>query len=114
MNYKSALQSTKSMPCTNVPIHCPFCPQTLSGEPRTIWKYNVISHLTCEHPEPVAGMVNTYELPLIPGKLLVDMFVSQQEEKWMGISEEATFDYRDDFELPGSDAIEEIRVEMVK
>lgn len=60
------------------------------------------------------GMVNTYELPLIPGKLLVDMFVSKQEEQWMGISEDATSDYRDDFELPGSDAIEEIRVEMVK
>lgn len=59
-------------------------------------------------------MVNTYKLPLIPGKLLVDMFVSQQEGKWMGISEEATFNYRDDSELPGSDAIEEIRVEMVK
>ena len=114
MSYKSALQSTKSMPCTNVPIHCPFCPQTLSGEPRTIWKYNVISHLIYEHPEPVTGTTNTYKLPLIPGKLLVDMFVSRQEELWMGISESTTFEYRDDFELPGSDDIEEIRADVVK
>ena len=114
MSYKSALQSTKSMPCTNIPIHCPFCPRTLSGEPRTIWKYNAISHLICDHPEPVTDTTNTYKLPLIPGKLLVDMFISRQEEMWMGISERATFEYRDDFELPGSDDIEEIRAEYVK
>ena len=42
------------------------------------------------------------------------MFISQQEEKWMGISERATFEYRDDFELPGSDDVEEIRTEYVK
>ena len=114
MNYKSALQPTKSMPCTNVPIHCPFCPPTLSGELRTIQKYNVISHLICDHPEPVTDTSNTYKLPLIPGKLLVDMFISRQDEMWMGISERATFKYRDDFELPGSDDIEEIRAEYVK
>ena len=32
----------------------------------------------------------------------------------MGISERATFEYRDDFKLPGSDDIEEIRAEVVK
>ena len=32
---------------------------------------------------------------------------------WMGISEKATVEYRDEFELPGSDDIEEIR-EYVK
>ena len=42
------------------------------------------------------------------------MFISRQEEMWMGISERATFEYRDDFELPGSNDIEEIRAEYVK
>jgi hypothetical protein len=42
------------------------------------------------------------------------MFVGRQEEAWMGIAEAVTFDYRDNFELPGSEAIEEISVEMVK
>ena len=60
------------------------------------------------------GMVNTDDLHLIPGKLLIDTFVNQQEERWMRISEVATFGYRDAFKLPGSDAIEEIRVGMVK
>jgi hypothetical protein len=32
----------------------------------------------------------------------------------MGVSERATFEYWDDFELPGSDDIEEIRAEVVK
>lgn len=54
----------------------------------------------CDHPEPV---VNTYELPLIPGNL---MFVSQQKEQWMGISEEATFNYREDLKLPEGDGFE--------
>jgi hypothetical protein len=33
---------------------------------------------------------------------------------WMGISEKATVEYRDEFELPGSDDIEEIREYYVK
>ena len=42
------------------------------------------------------------------------MFVSQQEGKWMGISEEATFNYWEDLKLLESDAIEWIRGEMAK
>lgn len=87
---------------------CPICPQTLAGEPRTIWKYNTISHLISEHPEPVPGIPNTYKLLLIPGQLLVDMFNSQQEETLMGIPKERTLKYRADNELPGSDDIQVI------
>jgi hypothetical protein len=79
-----------------------------------LWKYNVISHLICDHPEPIPDITNTYKLPLILVKLLVEMFISRQEDMWMGISERATFEYRDDFELPRSDDIEEIRAEVVK
>ena len=109
MSYKSALQPSKSTPCTNVPIHCPLCPPTLSGEPRTIWKYNALSHLICEHPEPIPGIPNTYKLPKIPGQLLVDMFTSQKEEMLMAVEEERTRRYRSENELPGSDDIEVIK-----
>ena len=46
--------------------------------------------------------------------LLINMLVSQQEEKWAEISEEATYDYREDLKVPEGVAIEQIRVEVVK
>ncbi|KAJ6623323.1 hypothetical protein B0H10DRAFT_1750382, partial [Mycena sp. CBHHK59/15] len=30
MGYKSAKQSSKNSPCTNVPMHCPLCPCSVS------------------------------------------------------------------------------------
>lgn len=109
MSYKSALQPSRRPPCTNVPIHCPLCPPTLSGEPRTIWKYNTLSHMICEHPEPIPGIPDTYKLPSIPGQLLVDMFMTQKEETWMGVAKEETLGYRKENELPGSDDMEAIK-----
>ncbi|PPR04251.1 hypothetical protein CVT26_004196 [Gymnopilus dilepis] len=105
MNYKSATQSTKSMPCTNVPIHCPLCPLSISGEPRTIWKYSAIMHLLTEHPEPVQDLPGTYKLPLIPPEMLINMFISRMEEERLGIQEKVTRAYREENELPGSDDI---------
>ncbi|KAJ7873604.1 hypothetical protein B0H14DRAFT_2290674, partial [Mycena olivaceomarginata] len=49
MIYKAAKNCTKASPCTNVPIHCPLCPRSASGNPRTIWKYNAIYYLVSEH-----------------------------------------------------------------
>ena len=49
MSYTRALQPNKSSPCTNVPIHCPICSHSLSGQPRTIWKYNAMNHFITEH-----------------------------------------------------------------
>jgi hypothetical protein len=89
--------------------HRPLCPPTLSGEPRTIWKYNTLSHLICEHPEPIPGITNTYKLPSIPGQLFVDMFTTQKEETWMGVAKEETVGYRTENELPESDDIEAIK-----
>jgi hypothetical protein len=36
LSYARALQPTKSSPWTNVLIHCPICPESLSGQPGTI------------------------------------------------------------------------------
>ncbi|KAF8903714.1 hypothetical protein CPB84DRAFT_1773992 [Gymnopilus junonius] len=74
------------MPCTNVPIHCRFCPPSISGEPRTIWKYSAINLLK--------DLPGTYKLPLIPPEMLIDMFVSRS--RWLT---------REENELPGSDDI---------
>lgn len=53
----------------------------------------MISHLICEHPELVPGTTDTYKLPPIPGKLMVDMFISRKEESWMGIDKEVMCEY---------------------
>ena len=68
MQYQSAAQFSKSSPCTNVPIHCPICPSSISQVPHTIWKYNALFHLA-EHSTGTTP-------PTITGQLLVDIFIS--------------------------------------
>ena len=36
MAYGRAATCSQSSPCSNVPIHCPVCPMSVSGQPRTI------------------------------------------------------------------------------
>jgi hypothetical protein len=104
LSYARALQPTKSSPCTNVPIHCPICPETLSGQPRTIWKYNAMNHFISEHNP------DGKELADIPPLFLVETFISSKEEQWMGIPEQTIKDWRlgDEHNIPDTDGIEEI------
>ena len=74
------------MPCTYVPIHCPLCPTSVSGNQQTIWKYNALYHLITEHS-------NNGILPEIPGELLV------------GIGEEYTHGWRRENLIPDSDRL---------
>jgi hypothetical protein len=100
MNYKSATKSTKAGPCTNVPIYCPLCPKSASGNFRTIWKYNARYHLVSEHSS------NSTALPEIPPQFTIDTFIRRQEEKWMGITAQETDDYREEYRIPDSDDID--------
>ena len=68
MNYKAAAKFSKADPCTNVPVHCPLCPTSVSGQPQTMWKYNAMYHLIQEH-----SMGDT-SLP-IPRQLLIQIFI---------------------------------------
>lgn len=100
MKYNLATQPTSTTPCTNVPIHCPLCPDTVSGSSRTIWKYNAVFHLASEHSE-------TGALPIdLPAQLMVEMFISKQEEGLMDIGREMTEDYRNAHGLWDSEAHE--------
>ncbi|KAH9856505.1 hypothetical protein C2E23DRAFT_721964 [Lenzites betulinus] len=101
MLYASAIKSTTTTSCTNVPIHCQLCPLTSSGQPTTIWKYNTALHLIAAHRNE-AG-----DLPDIPPRLLVDMHISKVEESAMGIEDEWTERWREENDIPGSDDIEE-------
>ena len=69
MLYQAAAQFSKSSPCTNVPIHCPICPTSVSKAPQTIWKYNALFHLTSEHATDSTP-------PKIPRQPLADMHIT--------------------------------------
>jgi hypothetical protein len=90
-----------SKPCTNTPIHCPLCPKSSSGEPRTIWRYNAIAHAAAEHPGEN-----------LPPVFLVKIFISRREEEAMGVSKKETDDFRDFAGFPDSDGIEAMMTEQ--
>ena len=77
MQYQAAAQFSKSSPCTNVPIHCPICPISVSKAPQTIWKYNALFHLTSEH---ATGSTP----PQIPRQLLADMHIRREGIQYCG------------------------------
>ena len=82
-----------------MPIHYPLCPTAVSGDPPTIWKYNALYHLISEHSSGSTP-------PSIPGQLLVQMFITKEEEKALGIAERTTVDWRKQNNIPDSDGVE--------
>jgi hypothetical protein len=99
MNYKAAAKFSNTVPCTNVPVHCTLCPTSVSRQPQTIWKYNAMYHLTQEHS--IGGTS-----PPIPGQFLIQIFISKEEEKALGIPEQATIGWRKQNNIPDSDGVE--------
>ena len=63
-NYERAKLPTKSSPCSNIPIACPYC-NTPDGA-HFIWKYNAVTHMATNHPDEV-----------LPLELLAQMHISQ-------------------------------------
>ena len=64
-----------------------------------MWKYNALYHLIVEHSHG-----NTP--PLIPGELLVQMFITKKEEMALGIHEEETDSWRRENNIPDSDGFQ--------
>ncbi|KAG6819279.1 hypothetical protein H0H93_013480 [Arthromyces matolae] len=105
MVYENAKEHSPDSPCTNVPVKCLLCPTLdTTGELPTIWKYNAWAHLATEHADPADEM----NLPDVPDKFLIDIFVSKKEEEELGISEEQTTAYREQFEIQNSSDVEEL------
>lgn len=102
MKYKDEKESTDDSPCTNIPIHCPLCPKSASGEPRTIWKYNAVFHLVEEHPQS-----------LIPVRFMKELIIHADEEKKMGIQPANTHHFRQKAGMAGSDDLESMQVDEV-
>ena len=99
MQYKKAAEFSKAFLCTNVPIHCPLFPTAVSGDPPTIWKYIALYHLISEHSSGSTP-------PSIPGQLPVQMLITKEEEKALGISEHNTVDWRRQNNIPDTDGFE--------
>ena len=102
LKHKEIVEPSRDTPCTNIPIHCYLCPTSITGQARTIWKYNAVFHLISEH----AGFSGN--VPSIPVGMLLDMFIRKAEEKYLGISEDQTIRARSEQQIPGSDGLLEL------
>ena len=80
--YGSANKSTRSSPCTNIPIYCPHCK-------KTIWKYNAVDHIITNHPR-----LNTVDFDK---SFMVNIQIQEQEERCMGVLPELTDAYRNKY-----------------
>jgi hypothetical protein len=47
VSYATVASSTASSPCSNIPIQCPWCPQSAPA----IWRYNMFFHIKNNHPQ---------------------------------------------------------------
>jgi hypothetical protein len=97
MQYKAAAKLSS----TNVPIHCPICPTSVSKAPQTIWKYNALLYLISEHS-------TGFTPPKIPRQLLSHMHITREEEKALGIKEEVTVAWREEHNIPGTESLLEM------
>ncbi|KAF9021980.1 hypothetical protein BDZ89DRAFT_1163453 [Hymenopellis radicata] len=110
MRYAHAAAFSETSPCTNVPMHCPICDVSVSGERRTFWKYNALHHALSEHSHLLEDGVS---LRSVPKEFLIQVFITSAEESALDVSETATMRYRDHLGIPGTDAIEEERQQLL-
>ncbi|KAJ7213693.1 hypothetical protein C8J57DRAFT_981491, partial [Mycena rebaudengoi] len=79
MMYRSASTFSTATPCTNVPLQCPLCPLSKSGNRKTIWKYNAFFHLLADHS------TSGQRPPEVPPQFWIDMIIRHAEEQALGI-----------------------------
>jgi hypothetical protein len=51
-------------------------------------------------------------LPKIPGELLVNAFITSEEERLLGIDADLTAEFRQENRIPDTDGIQELREEL--
>ena len=77
--YGSAQKSTKNSPCTNIPINCPHCLET-------VWKYNAVDHIVLRHKD----LLNSANLD---PHFILEIQLGDEEETSMGILDELVASY---------------------
>ncbi|KAF8056034.1 hypothetical protein FPV67DRAFT_1457452 [Lyophyllum atratum] len=106
MVYSLAKNSTDGTPCTNIPLGCPLCSKTRNNQPNSFWKYNFIQHMIECHHDPNAG-----SFPRIPVALWKSTHISRKEEDRMRIEVIQTEAYREMYQVPQSDGLDELQSE---
>ena len=96
-NYEQAKISTKTSPCTNIPIPCPF--RLSLGRDQFIWKYNAVVHMATQHSDEK-----------IPVDLLSKMHISLKETDFMKADLEGMKYYRETHDMMNSDDLVEVAV----
>ncbi|KAF9784546.1 hypothetical protein BJ322DRAFT_1195332 [Thelephora terrestris] len=94
-NYEQVKNSTKSSPCMNVPISCPFCLPL--QDDHFIWKYNAVVHMATQHPGEK-----------IPLDFLSQIHISLKETESMKVALEGMGLFRETHNVMNSDDLEEV------
>jgi hypothetical protein len=97
LNYEKAKVPTKTSPCTNIPISCPFC--LPSQQSHFIWKYNTIAHMATQHPQEK-----------IPLDFLSQIHISFKEAELMKVGPEGVKVSQKTHDVPNSDGFEEATI----
>jgi hypothetical protein len=77
--YGAAQKSTRNSPCTNTPIKCPHCSET-------VWKYNAANHVMFRHND----LLDNGDLD---PRFIVEIQFGKHEGKMMGIPNNLTASY---------------------
>jgi hypothetical protein len=86
-------------------MHCPFCPPSLCGLPHTVWSYSFIRHVWEKHARDGT-------LPHLPAETWFDSMITRAEERFHGIPDEATDEFRGEHEIPNSDTFMDMQAEQ--
>ncbi|KAG5649356.1 hypothetical protein H0H81_004343, partial [Sphagnurus paluster] len=100
-DFSYATASRSNARCTNLPIQCPLCPPSKSGQKATIWKYNFQNHMVEHHTNEKNEL-----LELTPEAVVITR-IARAEEKRMEVREAITLDWRAENNIPNSDGFEE-------
>jgi hypothetical protein len=78
--YGAAQKSTKNSPCTNIPINCRHCSET-------VWKYNAVGHIAFRHKDLL-------DSASLDPRLILEIQLGKDEEVTMGIPNDLVTRYR--------------------
>ena len=77
--YGAAQKSTRNSPCTNIPINCPHCSET-------VWKYNATNHIMFRHS-------NLLDNGGLDPHFIIEIQFGKDEGSMMGIPDNLTTSY---------------------
>jgi hypothetical protein len=99
--YDDKMKRIQRNMCTNLPMHCPFCPKGINGVSYTVWSYNFIVHLWEKHSKD-------NNIPDLDPNTWLCAFISKDEEKFMGMTANDTETWRELHGVPDSEGLDQV------